>query len=375
VAQKIKGLGIIIFVVLFVVYFFAAARPVPRETVLVPHWLSSFEGESPVAINGGNVPDKLTPFTLGDRYGYVNSEGKFSVNKIKTGNIYLSDNLWTEYESEPSQIEIMDSSGQQAVVINDPRGYPVLLDDRIYILGSEQNSLSEIDRNGDLLWTYDFSAPLTCIDAASGYVLTGSIDGIVEMLDSSGRRIFVFEPSGSRYSVILGCAISRNGSMIGIISGIEEQRFLLLERYGNTGVDYRVVYHEFTGGGFRRPVHISFTDQDRRVVFEYPGGLGCYDIKTKQSMKIPLEGTIISIDNSGDQGYSFVICSCPDNIKKLIGIKFPENNRFTAKAMHYKKMLFLQAPFESDNAFLGRSGQSIIVGGGNILASFILEKK
>jgi hypothetical protein len=162
---------------------------------------------------------------------------------------------------------------------------------------------------------------------------------------------------------------------VGVISGIDEQRFLLLERYGSSGGEYRVVYHEFTGSGFRRPVHLVFADQDRRVVFEHPAGLGCYDLKTRQSMQIPLEGTILSIDNSGDQGFFFVICSGPGDIKNLTGLKFPDNNWLTAKSMRNKQMIFLQAPFASDSVFLGRSGRVIIVGGGNSLVSFNLEEK
>jgi hypothetical protein len=375
VAQKKKNIGVSLFILFLFIYFIAAARPVPLETVLAPHWLSSIENESPVQISNTQTSGKHIPFTLGNHYGYVNSNGNFLINKTRTGNIYLSDDMWAEYESEPDKIEIKDSNGQSIAVIDDPRGYPVLLDNRIFIFGSEQNELSEIDKNGNIMWTYDFSAPLTCIDTAAGLVLTGSIDGIVEMLDSAGRRIFFFEPGGSRYPLILGCAISRNGSHLGIISGIDEQRFLLLERYGNSGGEYRVVYHEFTGGGFRRPAYLLFTDQDRRVIFEHPAGLGSYDIKTRQSVHIPLEGTILSVDNSGDQGYFFVICSCPGDIKELTGIKFPGNNWLTSKIPRYKQLVFLQAPFTSESVFLGRSGQAVIVGGGNTLVSFNLEEK
>jgi hypothetical protein len=375
VAQKKKNIGILIFIFLFIFYFIAAARPVPRETVLAPSWLSLIEYESPLQISNTRTSGKLIPFLLGDHYGYVNFDGNFSINNTRTGNIYMSDNMWAEYESEPDKIEVKDSNGQSIAVIDDPRGYPVLLDNRIYILGSEQNELSEIDKSGNVIWTYDFSAPLTCIDAAAGLVLAGSIDGIVEILDSTGRRIFFFEPGGSRYPVILGCAISRNGSYVGIISGIDEQRFLLLERYGSSGGEYRVIYHEFTGGGFRRPVHLLFADQDRRVIFEHSAGLGSYDIKTRQNINIPLEGTILSVDNSGDQGYFFVIYSCPGDIKKLTGIKFPGNNWLISKSLRYKQLVFLQAPFTSESVFLGRNGQAVIVGGGNTLVSFNLEEK
>jgi hypothetical protein len=376
-AQQKKRAQIFIIFFLFISYFIIASRPIPRETVLTPGWLSSLESESPVSIGGAEqTQDRLFPFTLGSHFGYVNAAGYFSINNVKKGGIYLSENLWTEYGAEPEIIEIKDKNSQTTVKIENLRGYPVLLDDRIFILGSEQNALSAIDKGGNILWTYEFGAPLTCVDAAGGLVLTGSIDGVVEILDSEGKRIFYFEPGGSRYSVIMGCVISRNGSRIGIISGIDQQRFLLLERFGS-GSDYKVVYHEFLKEGFRRPVLISFTDEDRRVVFERAEGLGCYNIKSRQGFSIPLDGDIAAVDNSGDKGFFFLISSRSGRRKELIGIRFSRDNRPALSKFRgdTSGAIFIKAPFNSDNVFLGRNGAMIVAGGGKKLISFIMEEK
>ena len=394
-AQDKKRFRIAVIFLLFIVYFFVASRPIPPETVLSPRWLSSLESDRPIPINsegqsslGGAEPP--LPFTLGGRFGYVDSGGRFLLNKIKTGEITLSENQWAEYEAEPEGIEIKNIAEETMVNINDPRGYPLLLDNRIFILGSEQNKLSEIDQDGNILWTYDFGAPLTCIDAAAGLVLTGSIDGVIEILDSNGQRIFFFEPGGSRYSVILGCALSRNGSRLGIVCGIEEQRFLLLERYGNTGGnirplglasgtggEYKVVYHEFLESGFRRPVYVLFIDQDRRIIFERAGGIGCYNIKTRQGIQIPLNGNIAAVDDSGGQGFFFLICSYPMNRKELIGIRFQDDGWLPVSRIRedMRDMVVLRAPFTSGNVFLGRTNSMLVAGGGATLVSFELEKK
>ena len=47
---------LLIGVVIFVVYFFLAARPVPVETVLVPQWLSSTESNYPLYLNDTSAP-------------------------------------------------------------------------------------------------------------------------------------------------------------------------------------------------------------------------------------------------------------------------------------------------------------------------------
>jgi hypothetical protein len=375
VAKEKKKIWLAVGVFCFIIYFFAAARPVPLEMVLVPRWLSSLESDYPV-LTGGRLAETadvsdggvdvdsgaLFPFALGSRFGYVDSNGRFSINQIKKGEIYLSENLWSEYGTEPERLEIRGKFNEAALTVEDPRGYPCFLDGRIFLVGSEQNSLSELDGSGNILWTYEFAAPLTCIDAAAGLVLTGSIDGVVELLDRNGKRVFFFEPGGSRYAVIAGCAISRDGSRLGIISGIGDQRFLMLERFEDANGEYQVVYHDFLEDGFRRPVHIAFIDRDRQIIFEREGGVGVYEIRSRRGTNIALEGEISNIDSIGENGIFFVINSISAARKELVGLRLPGR-------------VVMRAPFKSADAFLGRSGSRLLVGGGSTLASFELEKK
>jgi len=373
-ALKQKSIRLIIIALLFIIYFFIAARQIPRETILVPVWISSLEYNVPAFERSSGAPDRLLPFTLGSHFGYVDSSGRFAVNRIKTSEIYLDEKMWTEYGNMPSNIEIKNISQETIINIENVKGYPFLLDNRVFIFGSEQNELSEIDSGGNVIWTYEYGAPLTCVDTTEELILTGSLDGAVEILNSRGNRIYFFEPGGSRYSVILGCAVSRNGSQIGIISGIDKQRFILLERFSSNPGEYKVIYHEYLDTGFRRPVHITFIDEDSRIVFEREGGLGCYNIKTRRSIFIPFEGKIAAIDNSGDQGFLFLIVSHPMQRNELVGIKIPQDN-FFLQSFDMRNTIFLKAPFKSSDIFLGRNDSMFVAGGGKTLISFNLEEK
>jgi len=373
-ALKKKSARVVIILLFFVFYFFLAVRTVPRETILVPAWISSLESDAPAFEGSSIAPGSLLPFNLGSRFGYVDSSGKFAVNRIKTSNIYLDEKMWTEYGNTPSSVEIKNISQETIINIENTKGYPFLLDNRVFIFGSEQNELSEIDSGGNVLWTYEYGAPLTCIDTAAGLVLTGSLDGIIEILDAKGNRIYFFEPGGSRYPVILGCAISRNGSQVGIISGVDKQRFILLERFGSNPGEYKVIYHEYLETGFRRPVHIKFIDEDSQIVFEREGGIGCYNIKSRRTIFIPFDGKITAVDSSGDKGLLFLIVSHPMQRNELIGIKIPQDNVFL-RSVDMRNTIFLKAPFRSPDVFLGRKDSMFVVGGGKILISFNLEEK
>ena len=359
----------------FIIYVFIAPRPIPEETTLKPRWISSLESDYPVSLGDPSEQEdeKLLPFILGDRFGYVGDDGKFAINQIRNGYIFLSENNWVQYEPLPSSIQVMNSRNEPYLHIEKPKGYPFFLDERFFIVGREQNFLTSLGPDGEELWTHDFPSPITCVDAGGGHVLVGTLDGAMVLLNSSGYPVFPpFEPGGSRLSVILGCAISRDASQLAIVSGIEEQRFLLLEHTGGEnrtmrpsageGDTYRVVYHEFLAKGFRRPVHVSFVDDDSKVVFEREGGLGIYTINSRNSMRINLEGEIISLDNSGEEGFLFVITSQGPKEKRFITIRSSGN-------------VVNVAPFKSDNAFFARRGRKLYIGGDATMASFDLENR
>ncbi|MDR3161975.1 MAG: WD40 repeat domain-containing protein [Spirochaetaceae bacterium] len=353
--KKHKKYGVITVGLIFVLYLFIAIPPIPVETILTAQWISSLESHYP-----DPEGDFFLPFELGGRFGYVDPSGRFTINREKEGNISLSKDRWAEYGNQPETIEVRDSQNRRLFTIEQGGGYPLFLDGETYLINSEQTALSQVDEEGNIRWTHDFATPLTAIDAAQGMVLTGALDGTVELLDGEGRLVFPpFEPGGSRYSVILGCRISRDGTKLAVVSGLDPQRFLLLERSGDA---YNPIYHEFLTGGFRREVHLAFIDDDRRVVFEREGGLGIYTISTRNSLYLPLEGDVYALDGSGEDGLLFLITAEGMRQKNLVAIRLPG-------------VLTLNAPFTSEIAFLGRQGPRLFIGGGSTLAAFDLDKR
>jgi hypothetical protein len=368
VAKERKKYWLILFAALFMVYVFAAAQPIPRETVLVSRWLNSLESGYPVSLeNAGEASGppagedgEPLPFILAGRFGYVDSQGQLILNRARKERLSLSGDRWAEYGAAPEKLEIRSPWNEEALLIERGGMYPFFLDGRIFLLGGEMNSVSALDEEGELLWAYDFSARLTCVDAAAGYFLAGSLDGRLELLDREGKLAFPpFEPGGSRIPAIYGCALSRDASRIAVISGIDDQRFLLLERFGES---YRVVYHEFLSDGFRRRVNVAFIDNDSRVAFEQEGGLGIYDIQSRNSLTLPLRGEIEDFDGSGEGGIFFVITAPGEGEKRLAAVRLPGR-------------VIMEAPFKSENAFLGRRGSRIYVGGGTTLAAFELGRR
>ena len=360
---------------IFVIYTFVAARPVPPETVLVPRWLTSLETGLSVPLSeqvqpsGGMLHEPL-PFVMGNRFGYVEADGRFLLNRVKTGQVSISPGRWAEFDAEPESVTVHDVAGEAVTVIANPGGYPFFLDGRYFIVGSGQDTVSEIDASGEALWTFEFASPLTSIDAAAGLLLAGLLDGEVVLVDRFGRQVFSFEPGGSRLSVILGSAISRDGSRLAIVSGIDSQRFLVLERFGAGPGDYRVVYHEFLGEGFRRPVYVAFIENDRHVVFERHGGLGIYDVGSRLTRNVEIDGELLALDGSGGQGFLFAAFASLDG-----GLPTDSVNIIGIRVAGRSPRVVMRAPFRSDEVFLGRMGSRLIVGGGQAMVAFDLERR
>ncbi|MDR1257556.1 MAG: WD40 repeat domain-containing protein [Spirochaetaceae bacterium] len=341
-------------------YAFVAAGPVTEETVLSLNWIASLE-----ASYAERMPDdeRLTPFELGQYFGYVSDDGRFGLNRQKQAYISMADAVWAEYGAQDESIAVKNGFDSELFRIENGRGYPLFLDSKTFIVHAEQNSVSLIagegPEAGGIVWTYDFASPLTCIDAAAGHLLAGALDGTIELIDGEGRRVYFSEPSGSRISAVFGCALSADGKKIAIVSGLDKQRFVLIEQ---AGAAWRITFHEFLEDGLRRNVFVRFVDDDNKVVFERENGLGVYDVKKHTSYKIPLDGDVIALEDGGTDRLLFLITSRGGAGKELVGIKFPNT-------------VIVEAPFSSVDAFLSRKGSRLFAGGKTTLAAFTIEKK
>jgi hypothetical protein len=350
---------VIFWCVLFVFYALFAAFPVPKETVLSSKWLLSLDTSYPASAEEAKKQSGFFPFQLENRFGYVSPEGIFTIQREKKEYALLSPARWAEFSGESESIAIKNPFDETEFTIESPSGYPFFLDKKVFLMHREQNTISRLDDAGKPLWKYDFAAPLTCVDAASDILVAGLLDGTIEIIGGDGRRRDVSKPSGSRLAAIYGCAVSQNGGKIAVISGRDDQRFLLIELVGGI---WRITYHEFLGDGFNRPVRVTFINGERFVAFEREGGVGVYDTARRVSVTAPVAGRILSIDSDGSGGLIFVLAAEKEERKKII-------------VLDNSARVLISAPFQSAGGFLDRRGNELYLGGGRVLAAFSIEVK
>lgn len=335
----------------FVVYLFVASVPIGTETVLVPTWLRGLDRPE----EGNPGTGEAIPFVIGPRFGYFDQEGRFFFVKDAGDRLSVSTEAWAQYAPVPATLEVRTPTGELRFSSSE-RGYPYLADGRTFVIGPEQNSVTALDDAGKPRWSRDFSSYITSADAAAGLTVFGLLEGRIELYNDSGERIFAFEPGGSRLSVIVAVKLSPDGRRLAVFSGIDPQRFLLLERSGHT---YKVVHHEYVGTGFRRPIRAAFVGDANYVAFESASGLSVYDIRERRTYQVPVEGNLTAFeDRSG--GSRFFCLVQREGGSELVGVDLPD-------------AIFMRAPFGSDTPFLARRGDRIYVGGASSIAALNLE--
>ncbi len=341
----------------FIGYVFMASTPIGKETVLLPAWLSAVESAKTRSAPATGTGSSTMPFKLGSRFGYFSEDGGFSLVESVESRLSLNERSWAIYNAAPDSIEIMNADGSLRFVTNE-RGYPLFIDDKTWILGPEQNSLALLSDSGQVLWRRQYPSPITCADSAVGLTLVGLLDGSIDLIAADGSRVFFFEPGGSRLPIITSAHLSSDGRRIALISGVDPQRFLLLERGGDA---YKVIHHEYLGNGFRRPVISAFVGNNAFFTFENGLGLGIHEIATKKTIFLPLNGRVLVLQDTPTQERFFLTINT-GNIRELLGVQLPAT-------------IFMRAPFLSAEPFLAIEGQRLYMGSPSALAALDISSK
>ncbi|GMO43661.1 MAG: hypothetical protein Ta2B_24280 [Termitinemataceae bacterium] len=348
---------IFIVIAVFIVYTLIAAEPIPVETVLSMRWIKSLESTFPQ--NPESSLQSLIPYKLGSRFGYVSDTGSFAINQIIKNDISFSQDLFAEYSGIDEKIDVKNPLNEIIFTMNDMHAYPFFIADRIFIVHKEQSAVSELNKNGEILWSYFFSSILTCADAQADFFLCGTLDGTLFLIGKNGNLVYSYEPSGSRIQGIYGCAISKDGTKFAVISGIDEQRFVFFE---DAAGSWRIRSHEFLGEGFRQPVFITFTDSGKRVAYERKGAVGIYEIESRNFFSVPVKDKIEYICSSDDEDLLFLINRGQARQKTFSVIKYPQ-------------ILIIDAPYTNKDSFLAVNGKTIFLGGDNNLSMFSIDSR
>jgi hypothetical protein len=322
------------------VYFLVCAVPLQKELILAPGWDAKLsaapalpgaqapKAKSPQSlVRAGSAADSSAPipFRLGDRFGYFSSEGSVLFAAPAPYGVALSPDAFAAYERVSEGFSVQSPDGSVLAKVAAP-GYPFFAAGRRFVIAPDQESVTELSKDGRGEWTYHFRSVATAFGASPGVAAFGLMDGSIVGLDPSGAVVLDFAPGGSRIAGVYGVAVSPDGLLVAAITGLDKQRLVVMEKRSTA---YRVAYHRYLSSDYRRPVAIAFTPDGRQLLFESPSGVGIYDRagRSESSISIPVSSKLgltmmggeLMAFLSGEGGGKRLVCAArPD--RRLVDI-------------------------------------------------------
>lgn len=296
-AKKIfKYIFIVVFSVL-AVYMFVAVRPLNRELSFNPEWTIDIAAESLSPVPPGDQgEEEQIPFRIGNTLGFVTGNGKLLGRQNVTYDGTIGNNLYCLYSQTQAKSDFYNTEGKLSVAINDS-GFPYLTNHRIYIFSPGGDSVAAYDFQGNLVWERQNSDVITAFNDSESGTIIGYSNGQLTYIDRDGNTVFSFIPGGSQYPLIFGAAVSSDGRYAACISGVENQRFILISIKDR---QYKIIYHEYLPGDIKTNLTVQFDNDSGYVYYQRAEGLGVVSLKTKKLHLMPVKGKVLYIgtDNS-----------------------------------------------------------------------------
>lgn len=296
----------IIFSLIFVIiYVFAAAVPLGSDVYFLPVWVRSIVPDSAQRELAGIIGERAADirldaaqfenaspkaFMAGNRFGYFTDDGTLLRSSVITDRVSLSSKMWSVYPENSVSAPIYAPDGTQRTAIN-AAGFVHIDDDRIYLFEPGGCTVARYTEEGMQQWRYAHTAPITAFQSSPAGAVIGYSDGKLVCLTDTGSVRFDFYPGGSNYQVILGAALSEDGTLAACVCGIDRQRALLIRAEETR---YKIVQHVYLKGNLRRQVFVDFDTDGEHAVFECADGIGVFNCRRFSSNIMPIAGSITS---------------------------------------------------------------------------------
>lgn len=275
--------------ILISVYYFLFPRGSGKELILTPDSLTSLE---PTESAAGLSPGRTLAISSGSRAGFVNDNHELI--SLYTSDRMAIDDHWIAVSGDDG-LDLLEPDGRLITRIPDS-SFPISRNGNLYLYRNDAGVLLKIDPvSGRIMWRLEYISPVTVLDGRQGRTLVGLLDGRVQLIDDSGKVLLGYRPGGSRVEAVYGGALSSDGSKIALITGLDPQRFILLEERKN---GFRPVAHHNTSTDFRRSVSIGFIRDNSQILYESDGYITAINLNGYEIQSMELSGRLIGwLDN------------------------------------------------------------------------------
>ena len=347
--ERKKSRAPLVLTVLFcILYILLAIRPLTTELTLTQKWtIDILQDVQPLS------DEKAIPFKLGQSMGYFTEDGKLVFSTTFPFKASISDVYNAAYSAGNTETTLVTPQNQKACTIA-VAGYPYFSENRIYMFLPGGSAVAQYNDQGFRIWQHEGYAPITAFSSSKGGSVIGYADGSVISYTAQGTVDQNFAPGGSETEVILGAAISPDGTTVACLCGLDRQRFVIARKEGNTS---RIIHHHYIEHQTCEQQLVQFTRDAKTVFYTCKDGLGVLKLGRKKvaSQKIiPIEGRITQIVESESEDFMYVLSR--------------ENNTYTVTILEGTDTVASSFRFSANNAFIQASGTSLFVGKDNTIS-------
>ncbi|OQA63374.1 MAG: hypothetical protein EWM51_10320 [Treponema sp.] len=337
---KYISIGSIIFLVL---YSFIAVKSLGADIFFEPVWTTDIS-EPVTDAHSTRSTAEAEAFILGNRFGFFLPDGTVLSSEKTDQKITASTFGWAVYPADAQETVLYRPDGTIRTKISEA-GFVHLDQERIYLFQPGGDGVSQFDETGTKLWTREHTAPITAFRSSPKGTIIGYLDGRLVHVKPDGTEVFSFYPGGSNLQVILGAALSDDGTMAACVSGIEKQRFLLIKITGN---QHKIVYHAYLDGNLRRQAFVDFEAGGQYAFFESENRLGFVDCSRYTASSIPISGKVIE---AGE---------CPGDA--LFVVLSKNGTTWTLSAVERPDHLVVSTNFTATDAFIIQRNDILYLG-------------
>ena len=272
--------------------------------IITPVWhIQSLEGQGTDKLNEDSIEAGIFNFKIGDIFGYMDLSGRLKYLDRIDYQIAVADDKFINYSNLPNTFVIQNLEGEYISSFW-TNGYPKYSGNRLFMVKNDTTGISEINEQGEALWSCEFTSLITSMCITEQYVLIGLLDGRLKLLNEQGEPVYEVAPGGSRIQVIYGCCINSDGTAITGISGLYPQRFFYIKGpdFNNSSVDFTDLDSDF-----RREMLITFGDSEKYVFFEGAGKLNVFDIGQNKLKEVQAKGSVKGISEFETMGIISVL--------------------------------------------------------------------
>lgn len=344
--------GCIIVSSLYIVF---AVRPLSKELHFSSQWTVSTLRPSDKTEQTDS--SSLIPFRFGQNAGYFTSDGEIFSSFTFPYKAAISNDFYSFYGTSGSAIQIFSRTGEKAGIITQP-GFPFFTDNGNFLMLPGGQSFAVLSHSGNELWRYENYAPITAFSTSEKGIITGYADGTVKIFDKNGSLLQEYTPGGSDYSVILGAGLSNSLKYSACISGQDRQRFVLAKNNEN---HTSIIFHEYLKEQTNRQLLVKFNNDETKCFYTFQNNLGIADIEKLKTKHFPINGRILSIEDSPETGCLFVLSK--------------QDEKYYVSIIENYKVFHGKFSFKGDYAFIKAKGDELFTGKDNTITKIKITRK